>query len=61
MLKVDELISFELNRREPVKQALRTALELIGAALGCSSLALPLRKPSRGVLIRCSDDLSACA
>jgi len=48
MLAVDRLVTFELNRKQPVKEALCEALYAIAAAYCCSSIALPL--PSKGYL-----------
>jgi hypothetical protein len=48
VLAVDRLVTFELNRKEPVKEALREALHRIASAFCCTCVALPL--PDRGVL-----------
>lgn len=48
MLAVDRLVTFELHRKEPVKQALCDAIYKIAAAFCCSSVALPL--PAKGFL-----------
>jgi hypothetical protein len=48
MLAVDRLMTFELNRKEPVKAALCEAIYRIAAAFCCSSVALPL--PAKGFL-----------
>jgi hypothetical protein len=48
VLAVDRLVTFELNRKEPVKEALCGAIYTIAAAFCCSSVALPL--PARGFL-----------
>jgi hypothetical protein len=42
VLAVDRLVTFELNRKEPVKRALCEALYVIAAAFCCSAVALPL-------------------
>jgi hypothetical protein len=42
MLAVDRLVTYELNRKEPVKDALCGALRRIAAAFRCSAVALPL-------------------
>lgn len=42
VLAVDRLVTFELNRKQPVRTALREALHLIAAAFSCSAVALPL-------------------
>jgi len=42
MLAVDRLVTFELSRREPVKEALCEALHAIAAAYCCSSIAMPM-------------------
>lgn len=41
VLAVDRLVTFELNRKEPVKQALGAALHMIASAFCCSGIALP--------------------
>nr|NUR37334.1 hypothetical protein [Sphingomonas sp.] len=46
VLAVDRLVTFELNRKEPVKEALGGALHMIASAFCCSSIALPL--PAKG-------------
>jgi len=46
VLAVDRLVTLELNRKEPVKQALGGALHMIASAFCCSTIALPL--PARG-------------
>lgn len=43
VLTVDRLVTFELNRKEPVKQALGGALHMIASAFCCSAIALPLQ------------------
>jgi hypothetical protein len=48
VLAVDRLVTFELNRREPVKEALCDALYVIAAVFCCSAVALPL--PANGYL-----------
>lgn len=48
MLTVHRLVTFELNRKEPVKEALCDAIYKIAAAFHCSSVALPL--PGKGIL-----------
>jgi hypothetical protein len=48
MLAVDRLVTFELNRKEPVKHALCEAIYKIAAAFCCSAVALPL--PAKGYL-----------
>jgi hypothetical protein len=48
MLAVDRLVTFELHRNEPVKEALCDAICRIAAAFRCSSVALPL--PAKGFL-----------
>jgi len=48
VLAVDRLVTFELNRKEPVKEALGGALHMIASAFCCSAIVLPL--PSRGYL-----------
>jgi hypothetical protein len=42
VLAVDRLVTFELNRKEPVKEALGRALHMIASAFCCSTIALPL-------------------
>lgn len=67
VLEVDKLITFELSRKEPVKQALSDALKLIASRSGCSRVALPVvAKSHAGYLpVRNSsarrDDLDVCA
>jgi hypothetical protein len=46
VLAVDRLVTFELNRKEPVKEALGGALHMIASAFCCSAIALPL--PAKG-------------
>ncbi len=46
VLAVDTLITFELSRRAPARNALCDALELLGHAFDCRSIVLPL--PSKG-------------
>lgn len=46
VLAVDRLVTFELNRKEPVKEALGGALHMIASAFRCSAIALPL--PAKG-------------
>lgn len=46
VLEVARLVSFELNRRQPVKHALIHALGLISDAFDCAAVALPL--PANG-------------
>jgi hypothetical protein len=46
VLAVERLVTFELNRKEPVKEALGGALHMIASAFCCSAIALPL--PSNG-------------
>lgn len=48
MLAVDRLVTFELNRKQPIKEALCEALYAIAAAYCCSSIAMPM--PSKGYL-----------
>jgi hypothetical protein len=48
MLAVDRLVTFELNRKEPAKEALGDALHMIASAFCCSAIALPL--PGKGYL-----------
>lgn len=48
VLAVETLVSFDLSRKQPVKQALVCALELISKAFECSAIALPL--PARDFL-----------
>lgn len=48
VLAVDRLVTFELNRKEPVKEALGGALHMIASAFCCSAIALPL--PAKGYL-----------
>jgi hypothetical protein len=42
VLAVDRLVTLELNRKEPVKEALGGALHMIASAFCCSVIALPL-------------------
>lgn len=42
VLAVETLASFDLSRKQPAKQALVKALDLISAAFGCRAIALPL-------------------
>lgn len=46
VLAVDRLVTFELNRKEPVKEALGGALHMMASAFCCSAIALPL--PAKG-------------
>lgn len=46
MLAVDRLVTFELNRKQPIKEALCEALYAIAAAYCCSSIAMPM--PAKG-------------
>jgi hypothetical protein len=48
VLAVDRLVTFELSRKEPVKEALGGALHMIASAFCCSAIALPL--PAKGYL-----------
>lgn len=48
MLAVDRLVTFELNRKQPLREALREALYAIAAAYCCSSIAMPM--PAKGYL-----------
>lgn len=50
VLAVDMLISFELSRRAPARQALYEALGLLASAFDCRGIVLPL--PSKGGLER---------
>jgi hypothetical protein len=43
VLAVKRLVTFELNRKEPVKQALGGALHMIASAFCCTAIALPLQ------------------
>lgn len=43
VLAVDRLVALELNGNEPVKRALRGAIDEIASAFGCSAIALPAR------------------
>ena len=43
VLAVGTLLSFDLSRKQPAKQALVHALELISDAFDCSAIAVPLR------------------
>src|SRR6476469_2081587 len=43
VLAVDRLLTFELNRKEPVKAALCEAIHRMAFAFCCSAVALPLR------------------
>jgi len=42
VLAVDRLVTLELNRKEPAKEALGGALRMIACAFCCSAIALPL-------------------
>ena len=42
VLAVGRLVTFELNRKEPAKEALGGALHMIASAFSCSTIALPL-------------------
>jgi len=46
VLAVDRLVTLELRRKEPVKDALGGALHMIGSAFCCAAIALPL--PAKG-------------
>jgi hypothetical protein len=48
VLAVDRLVTFELNRKEPVKEALCEAIHRIASAFCCTCVALPL--PTKGLL-----------
>jgi hypothetical protein len=48
VIAVTRLLSFDLSRRQPAKQALLRALDLISAAFECSAIAVPL--PARTYL-----------
>lgn len=48
VLAVGRLATFELNRKQPVKEALCDALNVIAGAFCCSAVAMPL--PSKGYL-----------
>lgn len=47
VLAVDRLVTLELNRKEPVKQALAGALQRIACAFCCSAIALPAAQKRR--------------
>lgn len=47
VLAVDRLVTFELNRKEPVKQAIGGALHMIASAFCCSTIALPIPSKRR--------------
>jgi len=48
VIAVDRLLTFELNRKEPVKEALCSAIYKIAEAFCCSSVAFPL--PAKDLL-----------
>jgi len=50
VLAVDRLVTFELNRKEPVKEALCEAIRRMASVFRCSAVALPL--PAKGIVQR---------
>lgn len=48
VLAVGRLVSFELNRRQPVRKALCDALQAIAAAFCCSAVVPPVRATRGG-------------
>lgn len=65
VLAVERLVSFELSRKAPARNALHEALALIARAFSCSEIDLPLPSISRGrfppgrIFSACSDDRAA--
>ena len=47
VLAVNRLVTFELNRKEPVKEALAGALHMIASTFRCSAIELPLPAKSQ--------------
>jgi hypothetical protein len=52
VLAVDRLVTIELSRKEPVKEALGGALHMIASAFCCSAIALPL--PAKDYARQCA-------
>jgi len=46
VLTVETLASFDLSRKQPVKQALVDALDMISTVFGCRAMAVPLPSKS---------------
>lgn len=48
ILAVNRLVTLELSRKQPARQALRGAIDEMASAFGCSSVALPVSPSSSG-------------